>query len=132
MPAIIFEKSLELNARTETSLCQKVIELVGIDRWYHAGLACQILNVNGLPAELEKYAYVHADIYRDTVDGQESYVAVSSRLIQEKSFGNPGWIESYLISLLQAGGLEIVNISKKDAVIKGYVLPPVSMLKRFA
>lgn len=88
--------------------------------------------MNGLPAELEKYAYVHADIYRDTVDGQESYVAVSSRLIQEKSFGNPGWIESYLISLLQAGGLEIVNISKKDAVIKGYVLPPVSMLKRFA
>ncbi|XP_076682511.1 LOW QUALITY PROTEIN: adenylate cyclase type 10 [Andrena cerasifolii] len=84
----------------------KVIELIGIDRWYHAGLACQILNVNGLPAELEK-------------------------LIQERSFGNPGWVESYLISLLQAGGLEILNISKKDAVIQGYVLPPVSMLKRF-
>ncbi|XP_033176159.1 adenylate cyclase type 10 [Bombus impatiens] len=84
----------------------KVIELIGIDKWYHAGLACQILNVNGLPAELEK-------------------------LIQERSFGNPGWIESYLVSLLQVGGLEIVNITKREANIKGYVLPPVSMLERF-
>nr|XP_033201808.1 adenylate cyclase type 10-like [Bombus vancouverensis nearcticus] len=73
----------------------KVIELIGIDKWYHAGLACQILNVNGLPAELEK-------------------------LIQERSFGNPGWIESYLVSLLQVGGLEIVNITKREANIKGY------------
>ncbi|KOC61337.1 Adenylate cyclase type 10 [Habropoda laboriosa] len=32
----------------------KVFELTGIDKWFHAGLACQILNVNGLPAELEK------------------------------------------------------------------------------
>ncbi|XP_043251737.1 adenylate cyclase type 10-like [Colletes gigas] len=84
----------------------KVIELIGIDKWYHAGLACQILNVNGLPAELEK-------------------------LIQEKSFGNPGWIESYLVSLLQAGDLEIKIISKKEANKLGYVLPPISMLKRF-
>lgn len=84
----------------------KVIELVGIDKWYHAGLACQVLSVKGLPAELEK-------------------------LIQEKSFGNPGWIESYLVSLLQAGGLEIRMISKKEAIEKGYVLPPMSMLKRF-
>ncbi|CAL7939791.1 unnamed protein product [Xylocopa violacea] len=83
----------------------KVIELTGIDRWYHAGLACQTLNVNGLPAELEK-------------------------LIQERSFGNPGWIESYLVSLLQIGSLEIVNISKKEANVKGYVLPPLYMLKR--
>ncbi|XP_053973137.1 adenylate cyclase type 10-like [Hylaeus volcanicus] len=84
----------------------KVIELGGIDKWYHAGLACQILNVNGVPAELEK-------------------------LIQEKSFGNPGWIESYLVSLLQAGGLEIIVISKQKANKLGYVLPPMSMLKRF-
>lgn len=33
---------------------KKVIQLIGIDRWYHAGLVCQILNVKGLPAELEK------------------------------------------------------------------------------
>ncbi|CAK9811293.1 Adenylate cyclase type 10 [Anthophora quadrimaculata] len=84
----------------------KIYELTGIDKWFHAGLACQILNVNGLPAELEK-------------------------LIQERSFGNPGWIESYLVSLLQIGSIEIINISKREANIKGYVLPPLSMLKRF-
>ncbi|XP_076380390.1 adenylate cyclase type 10 [Megalopta genalis] len=84
-----------------------IIELHGVDRWFHAGLACQTLNVNALPAELEK-------------------------LLQEKSFGNPGWIESYLVSLLQAGGLEIVIISKNEAIEKGYVIPPVTMLKRFA
>ncbi|XP_026670077.1 LOW QUALITY PROTEIN: adenylate cyclase type 10-like, partial [Ceratina calcarata] len=83
-----------------------VAELYGIDKWYHAGLACQTLNVNGLPAELEK-------------------------LIHERSFGNPGWIESYLVSLLQAGGLEIVNITKKEANELGYVLPSLTMLKRF-
>ncbi|XP_078052180.1 adenylate cyclase type 10 [Augochlora pura] len=85
----------------------KVIDLHGVDRWYHAGLACQTLNVNALPAELEK-------------------------LIQEKSFGNPGWIESYLVSLLQAGGLEVVIITKNEAIEKGYVIPPITMLKRFA
>ncbi|KAF3423043.1 hypothetical protein E2986_13887 [Frieseomelitta varia] len=84
----------------------KVIQLHGIDRWYHAGLVCQILNVKGLPAELEKR-------------------------IQEKSLGNPGWIESYLVSLLQVGDLEIIHITKKEARIKGYVLPPTHMLKRF-
>lgn len=35
------------------------------------------------------------------------------------------------MSLLQVGGLEIVNITKREANIKGYVLPPVSMLERF-
>ncbi|KAK9310730.1 hypothetical protein QLX08_000044 [Tetragonisca angustula] len=85
----------------------KVIQLIGIDRWYHAGLVCQILNVKGLPAELEKR-------------------------IQEKSLGNPGWIESYLVSLLQIGDLEIIHITKKEAGIKGYVLPPTYMLKRYS
>ncbi|XP_076659700.1 adenylate cyclase type 10 [Halictus rubicundus] len=85
----------------------KIIELHGIDRWFHAGLACQTLNVSGVPAELEK-------------------------LIQEKSFGNPGWIESYLVSLLQAGGLEIIMISKHEAIQTGYVLPPLIMLKRYS
>lgn len=32
----------------------KVIELKGIDKWYHVGLACQMLNVDGIPPELEK------------------------------------------------------------------------------
>ena len=52
------------------------------------------------------------------------------RLIQEKSFGNPGWIESYLLSLTQSGNLVTVHISKILAEEMGYVLPPIYMLKR--
>lgn len=32
----------------------KVIELKAIDKWYHVGLACQMLHVDGIPPELEK------------------------------------------------------------------------------
>lgn len=32
----------------------KVIELKGVDKWYHVGLACQMLHVEGIPPELEK------------------------------------------------------------------------------
>ncbi|PSN36387.1 hypothetical protein C0J52_14455 [Blattella germanica] len=31
----------------------KYIELGGIDKWYHAGLVCQIIDVRAIPAELE-------------------------------------------------------------------------------
>ncbi|EFN85820.1 Adenylate cyclase type 10 [Harpegnathos saltator] len=84
----------------------QIIELKHIDKWYHAALACQFLNVSGIPVELEK-------------------------LIQEKSHGNPGWIESFLVSLMQSGGLVIMNVHKTEAEVMGYVLPPVAMLKRF-
>ncbi|KAL6429124.1 hypothetical protein ACFW04_008123 [Cataglyphis niger] len=84
----------------------QIIELSQIDKWYHAALACQFLQVYGIPPELEK-------------------------LIQEKSFGNPGWIESYLVSLTQSGSILIVYIRKTIAEEMGYVLPPINMLKRF-
>ncbi|KYN02894.1 Adenylate cyclase type 10 [Cyphomyrmex costatus] len=84
----------------------RIIELGHIDKWYHAALACQFLDASGIPPELE-------------------------RLIQEKSFGNPGWIESYLLSLTQSGSLVTVHISKIIAEEMGYVLPPIYMLKRF-
>ncbi|KAM0731371.1 Adenylate cyclase type 10 [Formica fusca] len=84
----------------------QIIELSHIDKWYHAALACQILHVYGIPPELEK-------------------------LIQEKSFGNPGWIESYLVSLTQSGSLLIVYVRKTLAEEMGYVLPPITMLQRF-
>ncbi|CAL1681643.1 unnamed protein product [Lasius platythorax] len=84
----------------------RIIELSHIDRWYHAALACQILHVHGIPPELEK-------------------------MIQENSFGNPGWIESYLVSLTQSGSLLIVYIPKTIAEEMGYVLPPIITLKRF-
>ncbi|XP_039306665.1 adenylate cyclase type 10 isoform X1 [Solenopsis invicta] len=85
----------------------QIIELGRIDKWYHAALACQILDVCGIPPELEK-------------------------LIQENSFGNPGWIESYLLSLTQSGSLVIIHIRATIAEEMGYVLPPIYMLKRFA
>ncbi|KYN26915.1 Adenylate cyclase type 10, partial [Trachymyrmex cornetzi] len=84
----------------------RIIELGCIDKWYHAALACQFLDASGISPELE-------------------------RLIQEKSFGNPGWIESYLLSLTQSGSLVTMHISKTIAEEMGYVLPPIYMLKRF-
>ncbi|XP_035733005.1 adenylate cyclase type 10-like [Vespa mandarinia] len=83
-----------------------VIELQGIDKWYHVGIVCQILNVFGISTELEKF-------------------------IQERSLGNPGWIESYLVSLMQSNNLEIINVTRKEAESMGYVLPDLKMLKRF-
>ncbi|KAL2712439.1 adenylate cyclase type 10-like, partial [Vespula squamosa] len=53
------------------------------------------------------------------------------RLIQEQSLGNPGWIESYLLSLLQSDKLEIINMTRKEAKLKGYVLAELKMLRRF-
>lgn len=32
----------------------KLIELKGIDKWFHVGLACQMLHIEGIPPELEK------------------------------------------------------------------------------
>ncbi|KYN40080.1 Adenylate cyclase type 10, partial [Trachymyrmex septentrionalis] len=91
--------------KSQNKVKKNIIELGCIDKWYHAGLACQFLDANGIPPELE-------------------------RLIQEKSFGNPGWIESYLLSLTQSGSLVTVHISKMIAEKMGYVLPPIYMLKR--
>lgn len=47
-----------LSATTKEAIKHKRIRsivLQSIDKWYHAGLACQILDVCGIPAELEKY-----------------------------------------------------------------------------
>ncbi|XP_024946802.1 adenylate cyclase type 10 [Cephus cinctus] len=96
-----FESALTDNIldRTET------INLTGVDKWFHTGLACQFMNVMGIPAELEK-------------------------VIQEKSMGSPGWIESYLLSLVQVGGLVIKTISEKHLRNTALVIPSVEMLKR--
>lgn len=47
-----------------------------------------------------------------------------------KSNGNPGWIENYLLSLTQGGGLQIKNVFKGDVNELGMVVPPVEMLER--
>ncbi|XP_018049383.1 PREDICTED: adenylate cyclase type 10-like [Atta colombica] len=102
-----FGRMFNSNYEIYSNISEKaqIIELGCIDKWYHAALACQFLDVDGIPPELE-------------------------RLIQEKSFGNPGWIESYLLSLTQSGNLVTVHISKILAEEMGYVLPPIYMLKR--
>ncbi|KAF7401323.1 hypothetical protein HZH68_007143 [Vespula germanica] len=80
----------------------RVIELEGIDKWYHIGIVCQILNVHGISSELEK-----------------------------QSLGNPGWIESYLVSLVQSNKIEILTLTRKEAESVGYVLAELKMLRRF-
>ena len=32
----------------------KCIEIAGIENWYHIGIACQLMDVRAIPAELEK------------------------------------------------------------------------------
>nr|KAF7425239.1 hypothetical protein H0235_007677 [Vespula pensylvanica] len=90
----------------------RVVELEGIDKWYHIGIVCQILNIHGISSELEKQNYLF-------------------RLIQEQSLGNPGWIESYLVSLVQSDKIEILTITRKEAESVGYVLAELKMLRRF-
>nr|CAH7718092.1 unnamed protein product [Callosobruchus chinensis] len=85
----------------------KTIELKGIDKWYHVGLACQMLNVDGIPAELEK-------------------------TIQMKSNGNPGWVESFLVSLMQSGGLYVHEMSRGAAYDAGIVMAPLYMIMRLS
>nr|XP_023016522.1 adenylate cyclase type 10-like [Leptinotarsa decemlineata] len=85
----------------------KSIELKGIDKWYHVGLACQMLNVDGIPPELEK-------------------------TIQTKSNGNPGWIESFLVSLMQSGGLFVYEMTRQNAYDTGIVIPPLYMTVRMS
>ena len=45
--------------------------------------------------------------------------------------GNPGWIESYLISVQQSKGLILQNITKEGIIIMGLVVPPREMLLRY-
>ncbi|XP_044582606.1 adenylate cyclase type 10-like [Cotesia glomerata] len=82
----------------------RIVNLEGLDKWYHAGLVCQFLRVVAIPPELEK-------------------------VIQERSMGNSGWIESYLISLMQVGGIEIKRVSREMLKKMGLVTPPMKMIK---
>lgn len=34
--------------------CTRLIKLGPIDKWYHAGLACQVLDVKAIPPDLER------------------------------------------------------------------------------
>ncbi|XP_034941494.1 adenylate cyclase type 10-like [Chelonus insularis] len=82
----------------------EIIKLKGLDKCCHVGLACQFLKVDAIEPELEK-------------------------VIQEKSHGNPGWIESFLVSLLQVGGIEITTISKEQLNETDFVIPLPTMIR---
>lgn len=82
-----------------------ITSLNPVHQWYHAGLICQFLNCRGVSLELEKY-------------------------IQEHSYGNPGWIESFLATLSDSKGLEIVKFDEIQAYKQGQVMPNVDMLQR--
>lgn len=97
-----------LSAVAEETLKHKRIREISldpIDKWYHAGLACQTLDVTAIPPELEK-------------------------VIQSRSNGNPGWVENFLVSLIQAGGLIIRSVDRSDIIELGLVAPPLSMMQR--
>ncbi|KAL7291476.1 hypothetical protein TKK_0014741 [Trichogramma kaykai] len=83
----------------------KILELSGLDKWYHASLACQLLNVVAISVMLE-------------------------RVIQERSEGNPGWIESYLITLLQSSAIQIEIMTNRQIHQFGLVKPTENMLQR--
>lgn len=39
----------------------RIVNLEGLDKWYHAGLVCQFLRVVAIPPELEKYFLIDND-----------------------------------------------------------------------
>nr|XP_037873495.1 adenylate cyclase type 10 isoform X1 [Bombyx mori] len=81
------------------------IRLSGIDRWFHAALACQLLDVQAIPADLEK-------------------------VIETASAGMPGWIQNFVISLVQRGALSIVTVTREEAIDLGAVVPSSTLLRR--
>uniref|UniRef100_A0A2A4J100 Guanylate cyclase domain-containing protein n=1 Tax=Heliothis virescens TaxID=7102 RepID=A0A2A4J100_HELVI len=82
------------------------VPLASIDRTYHAALACQLLDVQAIPADLEK-------------------------VIESASGGLPGWIQNFLIALVQRGALTIVTQSRHEAQKKlGTVMPAMTLLHK--
>ncbi|XP_058797056.1 adenylate cyclase type 10-like [Phymastichus coffea] len=97
--------SMEYDIPSALSNKAETIELAALDKWYHAALACQVMGVVAIPAELEK-------------------------ALQERSSGNSGWIESYLVTLLQSARIVIQSMTKSEIKQTGLVTPLRSMLKR--
>ncbi|KAJ3648253.1 hypothetical protein Zmor_020070 [Zophobas morio] len=83
----------------------KTIYLKPVEKWYLGALACQILDVYAISPELEN-------------------------AIQVKSNGNPGWIESFLISLIQDEGLYILQAHMSYITDLGLVAPPLYLMAR--
>ena len=50
--------------------------------------------------------------------------------VQTKSNGNPGWVESFLISLIQDNALYILKATLRQIHDLGLVCPPLYMMAR--
>jgi hypothetical protein len=61
---------------------------------------------------------------------QKGFHSMICSAIQTRSNGNPGWIESFLISLLQDGGLYIIEANLTQINDLGLVCPPLYMMAR--
>ncbi|XP_058447696.1 adenylate cyclase type 10-like [Malaya genurostris] len=84
-------------------VCQ--LKLTPIDTLLHKAIACQFLNVNAIPLDLE-------------------------RAIHTMSSGNPGWMNTFVMSLKQSGLLRIVRMGSFEAHAKGYVFCEANLLIR--
>ncbi|XP_044744118.1 adenylate cyclase type 10-like isoform X2 [Coccinella septempunctata] len=81
------------------------LRLRQIDKMYHAALACQMIDVEAIPPDLEN-------------------------AIQSKSNGNAGWIKNFLICLNQAEAIIIKPMTYKEIYENGLVVPPLYMMMR--
>ncbi|XP_063626702.1 adenylate cyclase type 10-like isoform X2 [Cydia splendana] len=75
----------------------------GLSHCYHLVIACQFLDVQAVPTDLEK-------------------------LIQSASNGVPGWIQDLVISLVQQGDLSVETTTRAKALEHGAVMPTPSLL----
>ncbi|CAH4029144.1 unnamed protein product [Pieris brassicae] len=81
------------------------MQISGIDRRYLAALACQLLDVQAIPSELDK-------------------------VIESASDGLPGWIQNFLICLVQREQLTMVTVPRTQALDTGALTPPTFLLKK--
>lgn len=82
-----------------------LFQLKKIKKMYQTALACQILNVVAIPLEIE-------------------------RIVHTQSSGNPGWLETFLNSLIQDGGLQIKDMVVAEALKLGLVFTEPAFMTR--
>lgn len=97
------------------SIPQKRVVLRELEKRYNTALACQILGVKAIPVELEELVTIRfIKITRLLSNQKLKGFAVVSLLQRFKMTGNPGWLESYLMSLLQAEGLQLTYLTRRQ------------------
>lgn len=51
-------------------------------------------------------------------------------MIESASGGMPGWIQNFVISLVQRGTLTVVTVSRYEAQASGAIMPSPTLLQR--